>query len=412
MIRKGSAKKDFPYFGNLWKSVLVFLLTVSVLPLAGVAVAMYGYAARAATQKSSRFVKVEAGYQKAALDACLSGRIQMLDMVLTPLARDDASSAVAGLLLLQVKAGDAAPNGLAIYDDKGDLASAAGSIDHSPQAARAPWFAAVMEKQLHVGSEMARAGASVPFFISLRMPGPSGPLAVRAAYDAAVLTTAAFSMAEPSLSSGVLLDASGAPLAGNAPVPAQICPLPSDRFKGVRLVRHENGLCAFAHLEKADWMVRVQMENQAILGGLRTVRNVGIFVLVFAAILIVGTIFDVTNYLVGRLEQKRQKIHILDHQLRHAGRAVTSLHYITEMTAEMKDIFNNIDLTAKWMKERIKSAEKGGDGELLESIDQIHAQLQRAGRGGGNGPGFHRGPAAGHLPFPCPRGPGPGRGLF
>jgi two-component system NtrC family sensor kinase len=153
-------------------------------------------------------------------------------------------------------------------------------------------------------------------------------------------------------------------------------------FKGARLEERGGKIIMMTWLEKVPWLCVAEFKREAIYSPLRSVRNVGIFVLVLGAMLIVLTVILTTNYLFSRLETKRRNIRFLDHQLQHSSRMASSMKLASGFIREMKETLSNIDLTITWVDDLAQGdfSEEGSRKELRESLKQVKSEVIRARR--------------------------------
>jgi two-component system NtrC family sensor kinase len=154
----------------------------------------------------------------------------------------------------------------------------------------------------------------------------------------------------------------------------------TEPFKGVRLEERGGKIIMMTWLEKVPWLCVAEFNREDIYSPLRSVRNIGIFVLVLGTMLIVLTVILTTNYLFSRLETKRRNIRFLDHQLQHSSRMASSMKLASGFVREINDTLYNIDLVLSWVDDLVKgdlSAEESRT-EVRESLSQVWSELVRA----------------------------------
>jgi two-component system, NtrC family, sensor kinase len=153
-------------------------------------------------------------------------------------------------------------------------------------------------------------------------------------------------------------------------------------FNGVKLEERGGKIVMMAWLERAPWLCVAEFKREDIYSPLRNVRNVGIFVFVLGAMLIVLTVILTTNYLFSRLETKRRNIRFLDHQLQHSSRMASSMKLASGFVREVNETLSNIDLVLSWLDDLAQGDLSGEESrtEVRESLKQVRSELVRARR--------------------------------
>ena len=381
-----SREKDFPYFRRLWNTIVVALLAAAFIPLMLIGGGMYYFSGTALKQKTMESLRADVLNHKNAVDLFLTERA--LDLKQFAGTADPASLALPGTLAtvfqsLQASGDKPWFTDLGIIDDQGRHLAYIGPYDlTSKNYKAAPWFKAVMERGEYI-SDVFPGFRKVPHFVIAVKQRQNGNVwIIRAAIDAAYFDSLVAAVTAKTGGTAFLINGDG--IFQTIPGKAAQLMQPSDfkvpqRFDGIRLEEIEAGLTAVCWLDKVPWLCVVRMEPGEIFKMLHRVRNIGLFVFLLSAVIIVFTVLLTTNHLVQRLETKRRSIRFLDHQLRYTSRMASSMQLSTVFFGEILDLLANIDAAAQWSRSLAAKDEMSAENRaaLLESLDQIRTETHR-----------------------------------
>ena len=377
-----SQEKDFPYFRPVWNRVVASLMAASFIPLILIGGGMYYYATTALKEKTLATLRKEVINHKEDIDHFLAERTMDLKVLsanlgLDSLIRPGALERV--FLSLRSTHGRPLFTDLGIIDDQGRHLAYVGPYDLiSKNYKDAEWFKAVMVSGVYI-SDVFLGFRNVPHFvIAVKQASNEGAWIMRATVDTVYFDN--LTSRAPGKRSGdaFLINRNGIfqttpGKGGQLMGQSEFTDLRP--FDGVKLEEREDQIHATAWLENVPWLCVVKIHQGDIFEALHRVRNVGFFVFVLGAILIVFTVLLITNQLVLRLEKKRRSIGFLDQQLRCTSYMASSMELSYGFFREIKDTLANIDITATWIKEL---THKGSSNEIEKSLDQIKSEVSRS----------------------------------
>jgi two-component system NtrC family sensor kinase len=377
-----SQEKDFPYFRPVWNRVVAALMAASFIPLILIGGGMYYYATTALKEKTLATLRKEVINHKQEIDHFLAERTMDLKVLsanlgLDSLIRPGALKRV--FLSLRSTHGRPCFTDLGVIDDEGRHLAYVGPYDLiSKNYKDADWFKAVMVNGVYI-SDVFLGFRNVPhFIIAVKQASNEGAWIMRATVDTVYFDS--ITSRAPGKRSGdaFLINRNGIfqttpSKAGQLMGQAGFAGLRP--FDGVKLEEREDQIRATAWLENVPWLCVVEIDQGDIFEALHRVRNVGFFVFVLGAILIVFTVLLITNQLVLRLEKKRRSIRFLDQQLRCTSYMASSMELSYGFFREIKDTLANIDITTTWIKDL---THKGSSNEIENSLDQIKSEVSRS----------------------------------
>jgi two-component system NtrC family sensor kinase len=370
--------KDFPYFRRVWNNVMVTLLAASFIPLIFIGGGMYYYTASLLKQKTLESIRLEVMNHKEAIDRFLEERTMDLKALsmhpgLASLTRPGALETVSQFLRKELPCF----TDLGIIDDQGRHLAYVGPYDLiSKNYKNAVWFKTVIERGVYISDVFLGYRNAPHFIIAVKQSGNEGSWIIRATVDT-VYFDKIVSKAASKSRDAFLIDRNGifqtSPLiAGKLMGQSEFTGL--QRFEGIRLEEVHGKIRATVWLKNVPWLCVVQMDQKEIFTALHSVRNIGIFVFVSGAIIIVLTVLLTTNYLVSRLETKRRSIRHLDQQLRNLSHMASSMEVAHGFLREINDSLANIDVAATWIHDLTR---KQNLNEIEESLHQIKHEASR-----------------------------------
>ena len=107
-------------------------------------------------------------------------------------------------------------------------------------------------------------------------------------------------------------------------------------------------------------------------------KDIGIYVLILGAILIVFTVLMTTHHVVSRLETKRRHILSLDRQLGQTNQMALSMKLSIGVFDEIEDRISNIDAAVMWIEESIQTNDTTSIRESLEQVRKEASKCRQA----------------------------------
>jgi two-component system, NtrC family, sensor kinase len=381
----GDGDGDFPYFRRLWNTIVAALIGAALIPLLLIGGGMLYFAASTFRESALQPLELDAHRQRDAVDRFLAERIGDLRQIAA--AMDPQTLTRPGAIesaLSSLHASARLFTDLGVYDHQGRRLAHAGPYLPGPEdESGTAWFQGALSNGVHV-SDVFSNYRNVPHcIIAVRPPGFKPALILRATFDAAFLEN----LVDPTTPKGpaisFLVNGEGtfqaSPDGSVKWMRPLDFPLPLG-FQGVRVSEHDGLIQAMAWLETTPWLSVVQVERKAIFEPIGRMRQVGIFVFILGAMLIVFTALLTTNHLVNRLEAKRKRIQLMDHHLRQANRMNLSLMLYKGFFEEINEALANIGSAADWIGESARRPLEPEEDrrDLDESLEQIKHEIHRS----------------------------------
>ncbi len=375
-------EKDYPYFRGVWNRVVVALTAASFIPLILIGGGMYYYATSALKEKTLTTLRMQVINHKDAIDQFLAERTMDLKVVSANLGLDSliTPDVLEGVFLsLRSAEGRSCFTDLGIIDDQGRHLAYVGPYDLiSKNYKDAPWFKAVMERDVYI-SDVFSGFRRVPhFIIAVKQTGNEGAWIIRATVDTVYFD--GITSQSPGKRSGdaFLINRNGVfqtnpRMGGQLMGQSEFTGL--EPFEGVKLEEREGQIHATAWLRNVPWLCVAKIDQDEIFDALHRVRNTGIFVFILGAILIFLTVLLITNQLVSSLETKRRNIRFLNQQLRRTSYMASSMELSYGFFREIKDNLANIDVATTWIQDL---SLEGSSDEIEKSLDQIKSEVLRS----------------------------------
>lgn len=380
-----SQEMDFPYFRRLFNSIVVALLAASFIPLLVIGGGMYYHTVSILEQKTLATLDVEISEHRETIDHFLMERTIDLKNL----------SGILGLDYLTVPGNlkrmfDTLQQQLpcftdiGVIDDQGRHRAYVGPYDLlSKNYKETPWFKAIEQRDFYISDVFLGFRKEPHFIIAVKQATNEGFWILRATVDTAYFEGIVREILSRRDGDAYLVNADGifqttprwgGEIMGQAEVKFM------ERFDGVRLEERGGKIIMMAWLEKAPWLCVAEFKREDIYSPLRSVRTVGIFVLVLGTMLIVLTVLLTTNYLFSRLETKRRNIRFLDQQLQHSSRMASSMKLASGFVREIKDTLSNIELALSWVNDLAQGdlSKEESRTEIRESLRQASSELVRA----------------------------------
>jgi two-component system NtrC family sensor kinase len=382
-----SQEKDFPYFRRLFNSIVVALLAASFIPLLVIGGGMYYHTVSILEQKTL-----------AALDAEISEHRETIDHFLTERTIDLKN--LSGILEFEHLTAPGNLNkmfdtlqrqlpcftDIGVIDDQGRHRAYVGPYDLLSRNYReTPWFKAIQTRDYVISDVFLGFRNDPHFIIAVKQVTSEGFWILRATVDTAYFEGLVGEILRKRDGDAYIVNKDGTfqttPRWGGK-IMGQSEVKYVEPFNGVRLEERGGKIVMMAWLERAPWLCVAEFKREDIYSPLRSVRNVGIFVLVLGAMLIVLTVILTTNYLFSRLETKRRNIRFLDAQLQHSSRMASSMKLASGFVREVNETLSNMDLLLSWVDDLAQGDFSGEESrtEVRESLKQVRSELVRARR--------------------------------
>lgn len=371
--------QDFPYFHRLWKNIVVSLMAASFVPLILIGGGMYYYTSSALKQKTIESLETEVMLRKETIDRFLAERT--MDLKLLSKNTDMNSLVRPGVLedvFKSLQSELPCFQDLGIIDGHGRHLAYCGPFDLiSKNYKETFWFRAVMTRDVFISDVFTGFRNEPHFIIAVRKTAEKGTRIIRSTIDTAYFNDIVSKLAGKRSVDAYLVNEKGVFQAvPNEPekLMAQSGITEFDYFKGMRISEHEGRLRLMVWLDNVPWLCVVEIRKDEIFAQLYLVRNIGAFIFFLGGVLIVMTVLLTTNYLVSRLEFKRQSIKTMGHQLLIANKNALSLHVFSGMFHEIRSVLGNMDVMIKWSR---VLARKGSPVELEDCLGQLKSEVTR-----------------------------------
>jgi two-component system NtrC family sensor kinase len=382
-----SQESDFPYFRRLFNSIVVALLAASFIPLILIGGGMYYHTVSILEQKTLAALDAEVSEHKETIDHFLMERTIDLKN-LSGILEFEYLTTPGNLKKMFDTLQKQLPcfTDIGVIDDQGRHRAYVGPYDLlSKNYKETPWFKAIQTRDYIISDVFLGFRNNPHFIIAVKQVTSEGFWILRATVDTAYFEGLVGEILSRRDGDAYLVNKDGifqtTPRWGGK-IMGQSDLKNMEPFKGARLEERGGKIVMTAWLERASWLCVAEFKREDIYSPLRSVRNVGIFVLVLGTMLIVLTVILTTNYLFSRLETKRRNIRFLDHQLQHSSRMASSMKLASGFIREMKETLSNIDLTITWVDDLAQGdfSEEESRKELRESLKQVKSEVIRARR--------------------------------
>jgi len=387
MSSRPSQEKDFPYFRRLFNSIVVALLAASFIPLLVIGGGMYYHTVSILEQKTLAALDAEISEHRDAIDQFLTERTIDLKN-LSGILEFEYLTAPGNLKKMFDTLQKQLPcfTDIGVIDGQGRHRAYVGPYDLlSKNYKETPWFKAIQTRDYVISDVFLGFRNDPHFIIAVKQVTSEGFWILRATVDTAYFEGLVGEILSKRDGDAYIVNKDGifqtTPRWGGK-IMGQSDVKYTEPFKGVKLEERGGKIVMMAWLEKVPWLCVAEFKREDIYSPLRHVRNVGIFVFVLGAMLIVLTVILTTNYLFSRLETKRRNIRFLDHQLQHSSRMASSMKLASGFVREVNETLSNIDLVLSLVDDVAQgdlSAEESRT-EVRESLKQIRSELVRARR--------------------------------
>jgi len=382
-----SQEKDFPYFRRLWNSIVVALLAASFIPMIVIGGGMYHYAVSALEERTLADLRMEVSEHKGAIDQFLTERTMDLELLAGNLGLDYLTRpGMLATVFSSLQQGVPCFTDLGIIDDQGQHLAYVGPHDLlSKNYKEAPWFKVLKERDVYISDVFLGFRNEPHFVIAVKNETQDGFWIIRATVDTAYFYDIVSEVLTKRRGDAFLINREGVfqtspRAAGQLMGQSELRNLA--QFEGIRAEERQGRILMMAWLEKVPWLYVVELDRSEIYASLHRIRNIGIFVFVLGAILIVLTVMLTTNYLITRLETKQRSLRFLDQQLRHTSRVASSMQLASGFAREINDTLSNIDLVSSWIQELSEKdlSREENRHQIKESLNQIKSEVARTRR--------------------------------
>jgi two-component system NtrC family sensor kinase len=273
---------------------------------------------------------------------------------------------------------------LGIIDDKGNHLAYAGPYDLLTRNYRdAEWFRSIQESEIHISDVFTGFRKEPHFIIAVRHVEGENFWIIRATVDTAYFDRLVTEVRGHPSGNAFLVNREGVlqtkPRAGGGfMTPSDLRALQS--VSDLRLEERGKQIVATAWLRRVPWAIVAAFDSREIYRPLRNAKYLAVYAFLLGGMIIVGTVLLTTNYLIMRLERKRQSIRVLDQQLQHSSKVASSVHLASGIIQEMNDTLSNIDLVSSWLQDLSNRNLTKEENllEMRESLVQIKQEVTRA----------------------------------
>lgn len=376
--------KDYPYFRRLWNSVVVALLAAAFVPLIVLGGGMYYYTVSVIEERTLDNLRMELRHQSRAIDEFLAERT--LDLMLLasnlglayltePGNLEKAFSSLQGEIPCFTDLG--------VIDDQGRHLAYVGPYDLlSKNYKESPWFKAMLGRRVYVSDVFLGFREEPHFIIAVKQTTAEGFWIIRATVDTVYFENMVRQIVNERSGEAFIINSDGYYQAAPSTV-GKIMERGELRylkyFDGTLLETTDQEIIAMTWLKRVPWIYVVRFDRQEIYKPLHDIRTMTLTIFALSAVLIVLTVFLITNYLFTRLETKRRSIRFLDQQLRHSSRMASSMKIAEGSIREINDSLSNVDLVLNWLDELSHRdlGKAANQQELRESLTQIAVEVSR-----------------------------------
>lgn len=382
-----SQEKDFPYFRRLFNSIVVALLAASFIPLLVIGGGMYYHTVSILEQKTLSALDAEVSEHRDAIDQFLTERTIDLKN-LSGILEFEYLTTPGNLKRMFDTLQKQLPcfTDMGVIDDQGRHRAYVGPYDLlSRNYKETPWFKSLQTRDYVISDVFLGFRKDPHFIIAVKRETSEGFWILRATVDTAYFEGLVGEILSKRDGDAYIVNKDGifqtAPRWGGK-IMGQSETKIIEPFSGVRTENRGGRIIMMSWLEKAPWLCVAEFKQEDIYSPLRTVRTVGIFVVVLGSLLIVLTVFLTTNYLFSRLETKRRNIRFLDHQLQHSNRMASSMKLASGFVREVNETLSNMDLVLSWVDDLAQGDLSGEENrtEIRESLKQVRSEVVRARR--------------------------------
>jgi len=378
-------EKDFPYFRRLWKSIVIALLAASFIPMLLIGGGLYYYSVAIIREKTLEGLQQEVNAHRETVDAFLAEKKMDLKLLAANLGLERIiSPGVLEKAFHSLQSQLPCFTDLGIIDDKGNHLAYVGPYDLlGRNYSDAEWFRSLQQREAYISDVFTGFRKEPHFIIAVKMAEENGFWIIRATVDAAYFDRFVANVRGRPAANAFLVNMEALlqtkPGAGAPSIsPAELKTLRAE--SGIRLEERGKQILAMARLREVPWAIVAGFDSREIYRPLRNAKYLALYAFVLGGMLIVGTVLLTTNYLITRLERKRQSIRVLDQQLQHSSKIASSVHLASGIVQEMNDTLSNIDLVSSWLQDlsRRNLTKEENLQEMRESLAQIKQEVSRA----------------------------------
>jgi len=376
---------DFPYFRNLWNTVVASLLAAAFVPLLLLGGVLYFYSAAALEDQAIETLEAKVAAHRTAIDQFLEDRIRELRMI----SRLETSAALAAPGALE-EAFRALQADLPCYTDIGVIDAAGAHLAYvgpydliDKNYLDAPWFGEVMRKGDFISDVYLGHRNEPHAIIAVKARDDRGWWILRATINADYFNALVTDPGQARKTDGYLVNGEGifqsrplsaGELMGQSPLSGL------QPFEGVRVREAGEDILAYVWQTAVPWLNVVHVKRGSVFGALQRVKTVGILVFILGALLIVPTVLLVSNHLILRLETKRRDLRFLDHQLQHASKLASVTRLAQGQLLDLKDQLVNLHSACQWAGELSRRPSLSADDrqEVQAILNQVKEMLRHA----------------------------------
>jgi two-component system NtrC family sensor kinase len=380
-------ESDFPYFRRLFNSIVVALLAASFIPLIVIGGGMYYHTVSILEQKTLAELDAEVSEHRETIDHFLTERTIDLKN-LSGILEFEYLTTPGNLKRMFDTLQKQLPcfTDIGVIDDQGRHRAYVGPYDLlSKNYKETPWFKVIQTRDYIISDVFLGFRNNPHFVIAVKQMTNQGFWILRATVDTAYFEGIVAEILSKRDGDSYLINKDGVfqttPRWGGK-IMAQSEVKYMEPFAGVRQEKRGGRIIMMTWLKNVPWLCVAEFKRQDIYSGLRSVRNIGIFVLVLGTMLIVLTVILTTNYLFSRLETKRRNIRFLGHQLQHSSRMASSMKLASGFVREVNETLSNIDLVLSLVDDVAQGdlSSEESRTEVRESLKQVRSELVRARR--------------------------------
>jgi two-component system NtrC family sensor kinase len=377
-------RNDYPLHRQVWIKAVLVLLTVSLCPLVVIGGGVVSYTFNILESRISDGLRQQVREHQQAIDRFLETRERGLKTIvalhcLADLTEPGRLDAVYDTLAQQMPGF----TDLGVIDMEGNHRAYTGphalaSQNYSGEA----WFLALTEgsRDSYISDIYPGFRQSPHFIIAVRQGHGDDAFILRATVDSGRFDALVAGGLDDVSIDAFIVNRDGAfqtrpRQSGELSEPSGIHPDPE--IKGVQLLSNGDELLVMLWQEKVPWLNVVRVNKRLLHAGLHRSRFAVFMTFLLGGALIVAAVLLATGSLVRLLEAKGRRLRILDRQLRRTSYLAASMELSVGFIKEIKDVFLNIGISARWLADH---GPKADASERKASLSQISGEASRGGR--------------------------------
>jgi two-component system NtrC family sensor kinase len=376
---KEGRRNDYPVYRQVWTRAVVALLAAALLPLVAIGGGVAAYTFRIIESETLDALRQEVRRHQQSIDNFLEERQRGLALVAaTHTLPDLTSPGKIDFILQTLQEQMPGFTDLGVIDMAGRHLAYAGphalaEVNYSDEA----WFTALSDRDACISDVYLGFRNSPHFIIAVKQGRGENAFILRGTMDSDIFrSVVAAGMADVS-AEAFIVNREGLLQTEDRSTRALLTPsgiTPDPAAEAVTLISLGDSLVLTLWQEKVPWLSVIRVQQKEVYAGIRRARAAAVVTFILGSILIAATVLFTTGSLVRRLEAKGRRLGFLYSQLRRTSHQSASLELARGFFEEIKDIFANIDLSAKYLSDLRPT---GDIPDLKTPLAQIAGEASR-----------------------------------